>query len=46
MAVPVISFEEIIKLNGKVWDQAYSVLNYHLDKGNIKREVLESGLVI
>lgn len=46
MDVPIITFEEIIKLNGHDWDQAYEVLNYHLDKGNIKKEVLESGIVI
>ncbi|WP_339750717.1 hypothetical protein [Algoriphagus aquimarinus] len=46
MDVPIITFEEIIKLNGHDWDQAYAVLNYHLDKGNIKKEVLESGMVI
>ena len=37
---------QIIKLNGQDWDRAYAVLNYHLDKGNIKKEVLENGMVI
>lgn len=46
MDVPIITFEEIIKLNGHDWDQAYAVLNYHLEKGNIKKEVLENGIVI
>ena len=46
MDVPIITFEEIIKLNGQDWDRAYAVLNYHLDKGNIKKEVLENGMVI
>ena len=46
MDVPIITFEEIIKLNGHDWDLAYVVLNYHLEKGNIKKEVLESGMVI
>jgi len=44
--VPTITFEEIIRLNGHDWDQAYAVLNYHLEKGNIKKEVLKSGIVI
>ena len=46
MDVPIITFEEITKLNGHDWDQAYAVLNYHLENGNIKKEVLESGLVV
>ncbi len=46
MDVPIITFEEIIKLNGHDWDQAYAVLNYHLEKGNINKEVLKSGIVI
>ena len=46
MDIAVITFEEIIKFNGHDWDQAYEVLNYHLAKGNIKKEVLESGLVV
>ena len=46
MDEPIITFEEIIKLNDHNWDQAYTVLKYHLEKGNIKKEVLESGLVV
>ena len=46
MDVPIITFEDIIKLNDHNWDQAYAVLNYHLENGNIKKEVLESGLVV
>ena len=46
MDVPIIRFEEIIKLNGHDWDRAYAVLTYHLEKGNIKKEVLENGMVI
>ena len=46
MDVPIITFEEIIKLNGHDWDRAYAVLTYLLEKGNIKKEVLESGEVI
>jgi hypothetical protein len=46
MDVPIITFEEIIKLNGHDWDQAYAILNYHLEKGNIKKGVLKSGVVI
>lgn len=46
MDVPIITFEEIIKLNDHDWDRAYAVLTYHLEKGNIKKEVLENGMVI
>ena len=46
MDVPIITFEEIIKLNGHDWDRGYAVLTYHLEKGNIKKEVLENGVVI
>ncbi|WP_339880781.1 hypothetical protein [uncultured Algoriphagus sp.] len=46
MDVPIITFEEIIKLNGHDWDRAYAVLTYHLEKGNIKKEVLGGGMVI
>lgn len=46
MDVPIITFEEIIKLNDHDWDRAYAVLTYHLQKGNIKKEVLENGMVV
>ena len=46
MEEPILTFEEIIKLNGHDWDRAYAVLNYHLDKGNLKKEVMDNGLVI
>ena len=46
MDVPIITFEEITKLNDHDWDQAYAVLNYHLENGNIKKEVQDSGLVV
>ncbi|SFT96664.1 hypothetical protein SAMN04489724_3029 [Algoriphagus locisalis] len=46
MDVPIITFEEIIKLNGHDWDRAYAVLTYHLEKGNIKKEVMENGMVV
>ncbi|WP_339881279.1 hypothetical protein [uncultured Algoriphagus sp.] len=46
MEQPVITFEEIIKLNGHEWDRAYAVLNYHPDKGNIKKAVMDYSLVI
>ena len=46
MDVPIITFEEIIKLNGNDWVRAYAVLNHHLDKGNLKKEVMDNGLVI
>ena len=45
MDVP-ITFEEIIKLNGHDWDRGYAVLNFHLDKSNLKKEVMDNGLVI
>ena len=46
MEQPVITFEEIIKLNGDDWDRGYAVLNHHLDNGNLKKEVMDNGLVI
>ena len=46
MEQPVNTFEEIIKLNGHEWDRAYAVLNHHLDNGNLKKEVMDNGLVI
>ena len=45
MEQPIITFEEIIKLNDD-WDRAYAVLNYTLDRDNLKKEVVESGQVI
>ena len=45
MEQPIITFEEIIKLNDD-WDRAYAVLNHHLDNGNLKREVMDNGLII
>ncbi|WP_339881339.1 hypothetical protein [uncultured Algoriphagus sp.] len=46
MEEPVNNVEEIIKLYGHDWDRAYAVLNYQLDKGNLKKEVMDNGLVI
>ncbi|TXE01845.1 hypothetical protein [Algoriphagus aquimarinus] len=46
MDKPILTFEDIIRLNGHDWDQAYAVLTYHLEKGNIKKEVLKDGTVI
>ena len=46
MYVTIITFEEIIKLNDHDWDRAYAVLNHHLDNGNLKKEVMENGMVI
>ncbi|WP_339881335.1 hypothetical protein [uncultured Algoriphagus sp.] len=46
MKEPVLTFEEIIKLNDHDWDRAYAVLNYHLDKGNFIKEVMDNSLVI
>ena len=45
MELPVITFEEIIKLNDDQ-DRAYAVLTYHLAKGNLKKKVMVNGLVI
>ena len=46
MEEPIITFKEIIKLNDHDWDRAYAVLNHHLDTGNLKKEVMDNGLVI
>ena len=46
MEQPVLTVEEIIKLNGHDWDRAYAVLNYHLDTGNLKKEMMDNGMVV
>lgn len=42
----VLTFQDIISFNGNDWDQAYEVLNYHLEKGNIVKEVMQGELVV
>lgn len=44
MTIP--TFQDIIRLNEYDWDRAYAVLNYHLDKGNVKKEILPGDQII
>ncbi|SFB50625.1 hypothetical protein SAMN04489723_11487 [Algoriphagus aquimarinus] len=46
MDKPVITFQDIIRLNEHDWDRAYEVLNYHLVRGHIVKEVIIGGQVI
>ena len=46
MNVPILTFQDIISLNDNDWDRAYDVLTYHLEKGNIFKEITLTGQVI
>lgn len=46
MLLPTLTFQDIIKLNDFDWDRAYAVLNYHLEKGSIQKEILPGDQVI
>lgn len=46
MDMTILTFQDIIRLNEYDWDRAYAVLNYHLDKGNVKKEILSGDKVI
>lgn len=46
MHLPILTFQDIIKLNDFDWDRAYAVLNYHLEKGTLQKEILPGDQVI
>lgn len=46
MYLPILTFQNIIKLNDFDWGRAYARLNYHLAKGSIQKEILPGDQVI
>lgn len=46
MHLPILTFQDIIKFNDLDWDLAYAVLNYHLEKGSLQKEILPGDQVI
>ncbi|WP_339700858.1 hypothetical protein [Algoriphagus aquimarinus] len=46
MVAAILTFQDIIRLNENDWDRAYEVLNYHLEIGDIIKDVVQGGQVI